>query len=1551
MKTPDAAPASPQPPPSPAAPAPAPKKARWKKILLITGGSLLGLLLIILIVGPSIIGSVAKGKIESILGEKLQAKVTVGGVSFSWSGHVVLDDFRLVPKNFSDPLVDVKKVDIKVDVGAAIGGTYIADVDVVAPKVIVEKGADGKFNYEFPPQPPSPSESEPKAASGKKKDAGKPPSVQARLNVRDGEVRIRGKGAETIYQKLEVSAKVDSLEKPIDYSLSLESPLKDALKVKGAIDINTITGPATLTLEKFSLKNLTGAARAYSDVLELDGTVSGSFNYELKGAPRFIGKGGLEIDGFSATLKGQTFKLDRLTLAHDGGIDDKGSGRHLITLTCGKALKAGLTVDMTDAFGARIAKTDLKVDTDLAALADVLAKVGALPEGMKLAGTISLHGACDSKGPTQADLDAKNLRVAAKAEIDLNGANLDIVSGGKPIKLDGFKTHVAGTLDEQGSGKNTLTLSVGKALGAIVQVDVKDVLGKVPAVTASLKVDSDLGELGKLLEKAIGLKQDMAIEGAAAIRGVVEAKGAESVKADVDFSATNLVAVEVKDKKRHEIDKSIVLKLAGGWDGKTKTGTADVLKLDSSFATMNGKGGASVAKENPEIRETAITLEADLEKLAGKLQSFMEKPPALGGKLTLKASALGEKVGIAGDLKGIQFDQYGPIDAVLKHDGTLDAQGSGKHTLTLESGKALALKVVADVKEAYKDSRAVQVDARMDSDLAALSSLLPGVVQLKPGTSLAGTVALTAKAETKGSTWAKFDVATDVDNLAAVEKGKSQEIDKAIRLKAAGFWDGAKNAASIDTFTLTSAFATADAKGGVSLAEPMTVRQSSLQMKADLEKLGAKLGLFMADAPGLAGSVTADGSYAGDKYALDVAAKGVKIVNKGKTIGPIEATVAQKGTFSMAKDGAFRIETGSVTSGAADLTLSGEIRRVMDDAREGEIKLNAVARPVELTKWMPDLGMGGPEIKLTTTVALKPKLITVTGQTKLDGLTMTKDGVTKTAKTGALDFVVTMKDPDILATLKTPSFEWIDKGYAAKGALDTQVTYNDKGTTGTTKLANLEITDDKKNVVKDPGLTIVHDIGLADNNKTIDLRKTDVTSSFLRGTITGRMLHLDTAPEFQKVRIAFKYIPDKVTAIAKPWLPGRLEGADEKTLDLTLDGKAASTDVLQVLRGVQAGLDIDVAKFVMDDNGLSVSGKTHFDLKDGKLTSGTPLVVNKGKTDLSASLDFGPPERKPQSSVAFNAKDVDANGQMGPILEHMNPIFHTSGVDAKVDGVLQSDFKLAWAGPIDPDTKDWVAAASTSLSGTGLFGVQNLNIAGSPTVGQIMSALGLGNTMQGELTATQIRIGGGRCEYENMTMRGSRKAADALQRDQAALAKEKQDLEAEKPQLSPKEYQNRVGELKLKEEDLPYRYVLRFSGYVRFDKKMELRVLMPMSEGMAKAHPNLQKYIGSSFWVDLKGTTEKPTLDTKKMFTELIERAAAGIVKEKAEDLLKGLLNRGREKDADKLLGQAQQAEAAKNGPQALQLYQKLMKDYGDTDFVKKRKAAIQERIAALGGN
>src|SRR5258708_34727633 len=108
MNRPESAPPSP-PPPSGASPAPAPKPKRWKKILLISGGGFLGLILVILLIGPSIIASVAKSKIPAIVAEQTGAVATVAGVSFSWSGHVDLDGFRPVPKHLSKPLIDLKK--------------------------------------------------------------------------------------------------------------------------------------------------------------------------------------------------------------------------------------------------------------------------------------------------------------------------------------------------------------------------------------------------------------------------------------------------------------------------------------------------------------------------------------------------------------------------------------------------------------------------------------------------------------------------------------------------------------------------------------------------------------------------------------------------------------------------------------------------------------------------------------------------------------------------------------------------------------------------------------------------------------------------------------------------------------------------------------------------------------------------------------------------------------------------------------------------------------------------------------------------------------------------------------------------------------------------------------------------------------------------------------------------------------------------------------------------------------------------------------------------
>src|SRR5581483_2173125 len=140
--------------------------------------------------------------------------------------------------------------------------------------------------------------------------------------------------------------------------------------------------------------------------------------------------------------------------------------------------------------------------------------------------------------------------------------------------------------------------------------------------------------------------------------------------------------------------------------------------------------------------------------------------------------------------------------------------------------------------------------------------------------------------------------------------------------------------------------------------------------------------------------------------------------------------------------------------------------------------------------------------------------------------------------------------------------------------------------------------------------------------------------------------------------------------------------------------------------------------------------------------------------------------------------------------------------------------------------------------------------------------------------------------------------------------------------------------------------------WVGFNKQMQLRVLMPMTPGMIKSHPNLQKYIGTNFWVDLTGRTDSPRLDLEKMLVEAAKRAAEGILAEKAEDLISGLFkNKKRESQAETMFNEAQKLEGDKDPAAALEGYRKLQADYKDTEFVsKKKKSAIEERIRALQG-
>ena len=84
---------------------------------------------------------------------------------------------------------------------------------------MIEKRADGRFNYEFPPPP----ERERKSSSSDSEEED-PPYVDVTVRLRGGEIVVRADGAETLYREVRVDVRVDTLDKPVVYGLTLEDP-------------------------------------------------------------------------------------------------------------------------------------------------------------------------------------------------------------------------------------------------------------------------------------------------------------------------------------------------------------------------------------------------------------------------------------------------------------------------------------------------------------------------------------------------------------------------------------------------------------------------------------------------------------------------------------------------------------------------------------------------------------------------------------------------------------------------------------------------------------------------------------------------------------------------------------------------------------------------------------------------------------------------------------------------------------------------------------------------------------------------------------------------------------------------------------------------------------------------------------------------------------------------------------------------------------------------------------------------------------------------------
>lgn len=168
-----------------------PPVARWKKILLIGGGSLVVLVLIVLALVPTIAGSMAPGIVEKAAGEKLAGGVKVGSISLSWFGGQKIGPIIITDPTKPDGKNEILRAEIESSgsllslAKGAIGGGPNPGTVKITGKGNVVRSADGTTNLQRALAPRKGVEKTATAdPKGKPADDAKvPPGAQGRVLV------------------------------------------------------------------------------------------------------------------------------------------------------------------------------------------------------------------------------------------------------------------------------------------------------------------------------------------------------------------------------------------------------------------------------------------------------------------------------------------------------------------------------------------------------------------------------------------------------------------------------------------------------------------------------------------------------------------------------------------------------------------------------------------------------------------------------------------------------------------------------------------------------------------------------------------------------------------------------------------------------------------------------------------------------------------------------------------------------------------------------------------------------------------------------------------------------------------------------------------------------------------------------------------------------------------------------------------------------------------------------------------------------------------------
>lgn len=1428
----------------------------WILIVVLVLGVVIG------VGAPLLVPRFAKPMIKEKIEAEINGKVNIGDLSFSWPGSVRVKDFS-IDDDRGEKVLSVEELSADVGLFAAIRGQYGATVKVRNPTVIAREDAGGGLNFErlMKRKPAKPASStSPKTTSGEKSSADSSPEfkgLKIDLDLSGGKASFIAKdGSTTKVEDIHASLKIDSLNSPLSFKAGLKTQASGLVALSGdmqigandRVNLDKAKGRVDYKLSNIDLREFEKFIAAVAPIVSLQGQIEGQGSYQLGSLSSINGGGeisvrGLRIEGPAVGKEPLSFK--NVSLKDQVALDANGSGRPDIRLKIDDFFDAHVDATIAkDPAGKANYGGKITLRANLAGLSRAAPGLMRLKQGFRMQGDANITGdlaAATESGDLATFASNLLLRLSDLAVFD---------STGKPLPMDKELTldlnaarDVAGLID-----LSKCDLKMGQvALNARGKLNPEaKTLG-----TSFVKADADLDDLATKLQSFMDLP--FSFGGKITVDSRLESAG-EATRTESMARLTGLRLTNLGGKNLGPID--LVLEQKGTIDLRPgKESRLESFSLTSDALKVTGSGsGKDVSDSALAAYSGQFRIEADPVKLQQQFGDFFGGTILSGQKFI--ADLQGSKSPASTELRAglnapnlqVHGPSFGPAGLVSDNANiALDLAMDGKTSdLNIRLLEVKSGAISATMKDSPRpidlknlDLRAVMMRRGDDLDVSNLtiaSNLARGGGKvaiknlMKEGMSANGDLTL------EGDVATLLDVvrayAPDFANatgrgawkINVTSRTQGQEIVLAPKVQLTKIAiDGVKVGDKIANVQDADIEFASDVTIKTSGTGEAIVRSMKLLAPGvDVSGAGASRG-FLGENPAMQNEFQIGGTIDPNEVQRRCSAFLMGYATAGRPL-TLQANIQQGPETLVAK--------GNLKSDDLQITLPP------DPAKPGAPRLIS-QKNLNTDFDITQTSTKGRELLEIRTTKYQSDTATATVQGRISGANMDDADITLDA---TAELANVLRDFGALMDLKD---------YDLKG--QTTVRASMKGTGGSLKLlgkstirnmmASAPGKDGQRVTVSEP--EVVLDLNAENNSKTksLFLEKVTLESTFLRGSVNGKLLNLGTEPEFQNVKGEFSYHPEKLAAVLKPWMPGTMTGTTMESIAFTLQGKARETDWISVLRGSTGNGSVGLAPLAMA--GYNVAGNVKVDIKDEQVKTVTALKLNGGDLNIDSNLDLRQREDA-LSRVQLNLNRGSANREMAPLLSMISPLFAVAeaGSGGAIQGLIDAKLDMTYQGPMTKQTMDagWDAFPKDRINGKGRIAMSDVVIQGSNLVGQAVQVLGLGDPGRMAMDPLEFTVKSGRVFYDKA--------------------------------------------LKFAMGD----FLTAMDGSIGLDKTLDLAWMIPVTDKLVAKHAFLKFWQGQQIKVPIRGTSDAPSLKLEETLADLAKQAIQKEIEQRAGNLIPGVL-------------------------------------------------------------